>query len=211
MEVLRTAPLTAAWGFGFIVSACLISANVTSMVSHVFLRSAVFSGREFWRILTSACCGGPVDIPLLLLISRLKYFRRLEERHYANRRSALTLHFFVALAIVVALSSISSTFRHISEGLVSSFTYLCSKIFPGEQEHIWFVRVPIQYVPFLVSGLALVLSDFQAWDGVIGIATGHILFCLLYVFPAMRGRPILTTPLVLRQCLDPPAGEPRAI
>jgi hypothetical protein len=63
--------------------------------------------------------------------------------------------------------------------------------------------LPAQWVPFALM-IMQYLSGGSILGSLIGIASGHIVFYLLYILPVIIGREVLKTPAFLSRWLDDP-------
>ena len=77
--------------------------------------------------------------------------------------------------------------------LIRSVEYVLCKLRPNLQVTVWFLRVQLRWLPFVVIGLGVAMGN-RIVDLIIPCVIGHIVFYVLYVLPVVLRRPVLKVP-----------------
>ncbi|KAH0788041.1 Derlin-1 [Histomonas meleagridis] len=213
MENLANIPIfTKIYGIVVLSFGLLVSLKVVNPLYLIFLPQAIFQG-QIWRIFTAPFFLGKLDMNLIMrILSSFMMVKKLEEQHFSHRLSNLIFIFILLCILTMSLSAIFGSF-FVGSSVLSGLIYIYSKLYSNTMVNLMMViPINVQWLPF-TSLLIDLLNNMSMLPDLIGLASGHIIFYLLFVLPVLIKRPLLKTPTFLSRLLDDtnfiPEGEQR--
>ena len=197
-------PVTRIWASGALIVALLVTFRTVDARKLEYSPRLVFMEQQVWRLLTAPLLFGSFSIFVLLHVGQhLVFFKRLEERQFQNRRSALV---FLCLQVYVSVLIFSGVFGiyMISDSLLFAFTYIYSKLFSQEMVHFLFIPMPIRMLP-IANIIYYLIAGKVLWQLVVGFLSGHVVFYIVFIHPVIIGAPLFRTPRIFRWLFDRPA------
>lgn len=189
-----------------LIFATLISIGFVQPASICFDLYSVVMKLQLHRIITSPFLIGKLDLTMLMFVLTVgRSLSTLESRHFAKRTSNLVFIFImltlVSQAVAVCLGGMFQFF--IGPLVENGLIFIYSKIFASEQT-MYFGIIPMnmQFLPYMNIVYAA-LSKNPILLPIIGIFIGHFVYYILFILPAMIGKPIFKCPKALSKLLDP--------
>ena len=148
---------------------------------------------QVWRLFSHFFFCGRLDLDLILVVaSTFGTIGSAEKELFQGRKAS-----FVFMILVTAvLIDFALWLRDQPNGgfwLIRSVEYVLCKLRPNLQVTVWFLRVQLRWLPFVVIGLGVAMGN-RIVDLIIPCVIGHIVFYVLYVLPVALRRPVLKVP-----------------
>ncbi|KAI0044304.1 DER1-domain-containing protein [Auriscalpium vulgare] len=175
-EVRKIPPVTRFVAASSLAVSIPVMMQLVSPYKVVFVKDLVVYNWEIWRVWSSFFLGSSginfiFDFAMLYRTSN-----QLEEGHFLGRSADFAWQLLVAVGGILALNVPLQTYVH-HRALIVCLTYLSSALAPpGTTSSIMgMVTIPIQYFPYALIGMDLVMSGAQAAGvGVTGAVIGHL-------------------------------------
>ncbi|KAJ1928882.1 hypothetical protein IWQ60_001678 [Tieghemiomyces parasiticus] len=159
----------------------------------------ILGNYELWRLFT----GFFFERLTLALVINLYFFNQtstqLECDVYTNRKADYVFFYIFTMAGVSLLSYYRPEFS-LSGGLFMAAVYLWSRFFPWVTVNLFFgIRISGIYLPWAFLVLDFLQTNTIPLPHVYGIIVAHLFYYLTVESAGQSGRPLLTTPAVLRR------------
>eukprot|EP01038_Epipyxis_sp_PR26KG_P009695 gene9695-13049_t len=180
-----------------ILSGALLSFNIISSSSMVFLWELVRYKFQIWRLLTCFIYAGPFSFNFAMHTYVLyENCRRYELNPFNTGAGGSSADFLWMLLISMVLLlqiSIYFEFLVLSEPILYVIMYSWSRRDPTTLVNIFGFKFQAIYLPWAYIGIRLIMGG-SIVEPLVGIAVGHIYYFLSQVLPQSHGINLVKTP-----------------
>merc|ERR1712018_508888 len=169
----------------------------------------IFTRNEYWRLVTSFCYFGNLNISFLFhMLFVYRYCKMLEEESYRGRTADFIL-LFIFSGFLTIIAGLITHSPFLGQSFTQIFVYIWSRRNPFSLLSVFGFIIRAPYLPYVFMLFSLVLGG-EVMSDLVGIIVGHLYYFIEDVFPHQEGGfRILHTPDFLKRIFNENYHEER--
>ncbi|KAF3931469.1 Derlin-2 [Dactylella cylindrospora] len=197
---------TRLWTSAALVTAVACQCQLISPFQLFFSVTAVFSKRQYWRLITAFLYFGPLSLDFMFHIFFMaRYSRMLEDTHFRGKTADYAWLILYCCSCLLFFSAVFVQMPFLGSPLAFSLVYIWSRRNPNVRlSFLGLFVFNAPYLPWVLLGFSLLLNGNMPKDDMLGIVVGHFYFFMMDIYPTVRGgaRP-LDPPEFWRRLFEP--------
>ncbi|KAF3920320.1 Derlin-2 [Dactylellina cionopaga] len=194
------------WTSAAVLTAVACQCQLVSPFQLFFSMPAVFSKRQYWRLITTFLYFGPLSLDFLFhMFFMARYSRMLEESYYRGKTADFAWLILYSATCLLFCSATFVSMPFLGSPLAFSLVYIWSRRNPGVRlSFLGLFVFNAPYLPWVLLLFSLLLNGHMPKDDLLGIVVGHIYFFFMDIYPTVRnGSRPLDPPEFWRRLFEP--------
>jgi Derlin-2/3 len=189
--------VTKTFFLGTLLTGAMVSFNMLSPASCVFVWEAIRRRFEIWRLVTPYFFAGGFSFNFAMHLYLLyQNCLRYEANPYNTGAGGSSADFLWMLILAAGVHTVLAyifEFMIFSESILYVIMYVWSRREPDGRMSMFGFKFQAVYLPWIYMGIRLIMGGSVVMP-LVGVGIGHVYFFLAEVMPLSHGRSVIVTP-----------------